>query len=345
MKHSPDLSLIDDNSLRAALMKWATLPQEHREAWFARAVAPAFLAVVSPVLAQQGVARVRLLGEPASLPVRELQLLLRDLSEQIGYLVPQTFANNRIALIQDRGKSYQSHRTRGHETNAELAYHSDRSDLNLLLYVRCASNGGQIGVIGFEEAARELERRNPAAFALLLEGYPIDLREERIFPDPEWYVRPLLWQSPAGLRGHYIRRFINDSQRHPACPRLSPAQTAALDAFDEVLREFSPDRQFSPVPGELLILDNYRVMHARTSYEDTGRGSSRRLAIRAWVAPYDSEPLPDFMLPIAGALEPGVFRGGLGQGQRYHRLLGRSHRTVQQQKAIHQRAMQKEFVS
>ncbi|WP_437882335.1 hypothetical protein [Pseudomonas sp. LRF_L74] len=39
-----------------------------------------------------------------------------------------------------------------------------------------------------------------------------------------------------------------------------------------------------------------------------------RLAIRTWVAPYNSGFLPVSLIPMMGSVDPGTFRGGAGSG-------------------------------
>jgi hypothetical protein len=257
----------------------------------------------------------------AGLELDELEQWLFRLSAEVGHVVPQSHSGKLMAHIRDEGGDYSKHTTRGHQSNAELAFHSDRCDVNLLLYVRTAATGGELSVLTYAAAAARLQERDVAAYETLFEPFPFDLRDERIFEQPEWHCRPILWRTEEGeVRGHYIRRFIADSQRHADCPRLTERQYRALDAWDEVLAELEPSARFAPQAGQLLLLDTYRVMHARTQFVDDE--SSPRLALRTWVAPHASEALPPFLLPIAGSCAAGVFRGGVGKGEAYLARLG-----------------------
>lgn len=316
---------IEHAAMRAAIREWQRLPAARQRHWDGASAAAAIEEAVLPSLAIHGFARVRVLEAPGELQIRSLRRLVVALSEQLGFLVPQTHANNRTALIRDAGKDYGSVQTRGHQTNAELAFHSDRADLNLLLYVRGAVSGGGVSILSYDRAANALEQANPDSLKRLFGAFPFDLRGERIFPTPLWHERPILWRNENGLRGHYIRRFIDDSQRHSDCPRLREDGIRALDDFDAVLNSLRDSGAFLPAPGELLVLDNYRVMHARDRFVDGASGKGR-LAIRTWVAPFHSERLPDYLLPIAGSIAAGAYRGGVGKGTRYLKLLGRIRR-------------------
>jgi len=316
------LPLIEHTALRDLIASWSTMPHREQLGWSAKGAGAVIHDAVLPALARDGAVRVRLLDQPDrwSLPV--LRRLVVAISEQLGFLVPQTFKNNVVGLIRDAGADYQSPATRGHQTNAALSFHSDRCDLNVLFYVKLAAEGGRLRVVSYAEASERVREQNGAALATLFQPFPYDSRDERIFASPAWHLRPVLWERGNGLRGHYIRRFIIDSQRHADCPRLTAVQVDALDAFDAALAGIQDAKAFSPVAGELLVLDNYRVMHSRTEFRDVSADQGR-LAIRTWVAPFHSELLPEFLLPISGALTAGSFRGGVGRGRRYHSRLGK----------------------
>jgi hypothetical protein len=273
-------------------------------------------------LRNSGVARIRVAWNAPTYSIQALSNFVRAVSESLGVLLPQSYRNQRISLIRDSGGNYGSHTARGHETSAALAFHSDRADISILLYVRSALVGGQVSVVSYEEAATRLADMDASSFRILMHDLPFDLREERLFEEPRWLLHPVFWQTKRGIRGYYIRRFITDSQRHGDCPRLSGEQQQALDAFDAILETLRKPRTFAPQSGDLLVLDNYRVMHAREAFVGGPRNEGR-LAIRAWVSPFESDTLPGFMLPAVGALQGGCIRGGVSRAKRFRDMLGR----------------------
>jgi len=317
--------LIEDRAILAAVRAWGGLSGD-RAARLRELTRDVRQRVVEG-LSERGVVRLRLIEEPDRLHLDDTEALLLAISRSLGALLPQSRANEVLALIQDQGADYHSPHTRGHQTNAELAFHSDRCDLNVILYVRTAAEGGELSLVSYSDAGDALIARDQSSFALLLDNFPFDGRDDRIFEDRPWYLRPILWRSSAGLRGHYIRRFIADSVRHSDCPRLSEPQQTALDAFDASIEELRAPRTYRPQPGELLLMDSYRVMHARRSFTNIPAGPGR-LAMRTWVASFASEQLPEFMLPLTGAVAAGAFRGGAGSGVEYLASLGRPAQTV-----------------
>lgn len=309
--------------LRALAQRWLQCTV-HDDTASTAALAARLRGAVRPMLRHRGAARLQLIEQPQQQPLPTLERLLMGLSQALGFVLPQTHRLNLLAHIQDEGSDYARHSTRGHQTNASLAFHSDRCDLNLLLYVRVAPRGGELSVVAYEEAAQRLRELDAPAYEALFDGFPFDLRDERIFASLAWHWRPILWRHNGGLRGHYIRRFITDSQRHDDCPRLSERQQHALNRFDTVLESMREEHAFAPRAGELVLLNNYRVMHARTGFDDAPEPAAKRLALRTWVAPFDSEPLPLALHALAGSCIARSYRGGVGCGAEYLGRLGQT---------------------
>lgn len=324
MLHTESVLALPD-SLRAQLASWLEQASDASDASdevsarpLARAVAQSLL----PAFHAHGMVRLDLVDDPARYRIERLERLLLLVSHEIGFVLPQSYSEGELAHVQDDHQDYTLPATRGHQTSQALAFHSDRCDVNLLLYVRTAAVGGQLSVVSYQDAAALLGAREAAALRMLYEGFPVDLREERIFPSLKWHWRTILWEHQGSIQGHYIRRFISDSQRHADCPRLTPRQLAALDQWDGILDDMRAGHTFASRPGELLMLDNYRVMHARAAYADAAQPQAKRLALRTWVAPYASAPLPVALHALAGSCAAGSFRGGVGQGELYLQRLG-----------------------
>jgi hypothetical protein len=311
---------MEKNSLiRATIDEWENLQEDQKNKFFQNE--HVLNEVIKKNLNETGYWRYDLLKSIQQHSLDSLIKLCLDISKMLGHLLPQTLENKVITLIRDEGNDYSSPTTRGHKTNSHLPYHCDRSDVTILLYVRPAEQGGEFSVVSFSEALTQMKEENPELVEILFNDYPFDLREDRLYQFPKWYLRPICWKSANGLRGHYIRRFISDSQRHENCPPLTKIQEEALNLFDQVLENIGKKRQFLPKAGEIVITDNFKVMHARAAFKDPNE-KSQRLALRSWIAPFDSIELPRFMLPLTGSVTAGSYRGGVGGSQQHIENLG-----------------------
>lgn len=279
-----------------------------------------FYKLIAQQLENTGVARLRIDDIEKIKDDNRLYQLLRGLSKKFGEPVPQSFKENMFSVIENKSADYRLSNVRGHQTSSSLSFHSDRSDLSVLLYIR-TSKGGKLRTVSFAEAVDELSLKYSSVLETLLQPFPFHLRSESLSPETEWQMRPILWQFDNFWRGYYIRRFIDDSQKLDNCPKMTKQQINALDVFDSVLDELTNEKAFQPSAGEILIMDNFKVMHAREEFFDIP-GQKGRKAIRLWLANKYSEPLPEFMKPVTGSVLPSTYRGGISQAPEYLNKIG-----------------------
>lgn len=158
-------------------------------------------------------------------------------------------------------------------TGARITPHTDnpyRDPVPTLQLLHCLSNaavGGDSGLVDGFQAAALLRAENPEAFAVLTRT-PVPFQ----FSDAQTELaadRPLIDVDGRGR----IRevRFNNRS----IGTLLLPA--AELEAFYRAYRTFAeitlrPELQleFRLLPGDCLIFDNVRLLHARTAFEESG---------------------------------------------------------------------------
>jgi len=167
--------------------------------------------------------------------------------------------------------AYTSRAIRPHTDNP---YRDPVPTVQLLHCLRAAGQGGDTGLVDGFAAAAALRGTDPASFATMT-GTPASFG----YIDKETVLRacqPLIELSPRGrVRGV---RFNNRSMR-PL--RGSPAEITAFYAayrrWAELLAE--PGRQLNLrlAPGDCLVFDNTRVLHARTAFSMSAGSPGRHL--------------------------------------------------------------------
>jgi len=245
-------------------------------------------------------------GDPA---VDERVALLFGLL--FGQPVSQTRAGNLVARVEDRGHDLRSHTVRGHQTAAELAFHCDRADRVLLVCVRTARTGGRSRVVSARALADKLGNVSPALAGRLYRPLPQDRRGEFAPGERPFSEIPIFSENEGVFVARYLRRFIHDSQRHPEAPRLEDADVAALDTLDSLIESEGMAHEMPFEPGDVQILNNNVVFHARTAFEDHPEPDRRRLLLRLWLAHRSSRPLPESFADLYGVTGAGSYRGGV----------------------------------
>jgi hypothetical protein len=129
-----------------------------------------------------------------------------------------------------------------------------------------------------------IRRERPDLLAPLYRGYPYFSGEiEAMLP-----AIPV-FSTVDGVLSCY---FFEDHMRRAARMRgesLPNDLEEAIAFFKEVAERPEICLDFMLQPGEILISNNFVVLHARTAFEDSAR--NRRLLLRLWLSPSPARPV------------------------------------------------------
>jgi gamma-butyrobetaine dioxygenase len=154
-------------------------------------------------------------------------------------------------------------------------------DYFLLLCAQDSEVGGEsLLVDGYRLLDGLLSTPDGAALVEAMETVPVDQTEEGMHRS----VSPLVGRTPAGRR--MVRRF---PFQRPSAESLDPEADATLvAAWDQLCQsEAAAAPRFKLAPGEVAIIDNYRMLHGREPYVD-----EQRLMWRVWVWTDEANAVP-----------------------------------------------------
>lgn len=228
-----------------------------------------------------------------------------------GTPVSQSRDGNLVASVRDSGGDLKNPLVRGHKTAAELPFHCDRADRVLIYCVRQARRGGRIRVASSIRLFESLSRTAPDLAECLSRPLPFDRRDVHARDEKPWISLPIFANQDDVFVARYIRRFIEESQRHQDCPRITRLQRKALDCVDGLLRDDGRAFEYRMLPGDVLLMNNNVVLHSREAFEDHSEAERRRLMLRVWLSHQSARPLPGEFTEIYGNNLPGVYRGGV----------------------------------
>ena len=95
------------------------------------------------------------------------------------------------------------------------------------------------------------------------------------------------------------------------CAARHGGAEAALDLLAELAEELCFEMRLAP--GDIQLLNNHVVYHARTPFTDDPAAGRVRLLYRLWLAMANSRPLPADHAVLWRDVAPGALRGGIGQ--------------------------------
>ena len=180
---------------------------------------------------------------------------------------------------------------RMYRSNLELRPHSDiTAMISLACWHKSASGGASIIVSGVtvHDAIRE---RAPQLLEPLYRGYHYHrLGEEGPGEEPATpYRTPVFANRNGQLSCRYQRAGIAAGQRERGVP-LDERDLSALNLFDQVAADPGNRLAFFLERGDMIVINNYTVMHARTRFTNFPEPERQRRLVRLW---FDAEDFRD----------------------------------------------------
>lgn len=224
----------------------------------------------------------------------DLTMLYWGIGIHLGDPWPQNAKGHVMGDVTDQGKALSDPTFRGNELGqVALDYHTDGADLIGLMCLRKAKTGGLSCVANAVAIHNDLVRTRPDLAAALYEPLPYDLRGEQAPGAKPYYLFPIFTEHRDRLFVRFIPAYVRASQRHPDAPRLSPKVLEALETVSAMARDPKNNVYMDLAPGEMQFINNYHVLHGRTSYEDDAEHGQKRHLKRLWLATRYLSDRPD----------------------------------------------------
>ncbi|GHD57072.1 hypothetical protein GCM10017083_38030 [Thalassobaculum fulvum] len=251
--------------------------------------------------------------DPARYDDDALAALYWGIAVHLGEPVPQNAAGDLIGHVRDTGRDYHAKNVRGYTTRAEMKAHCDAADVVGLLCRHPAKQGGESLIASGIAIYNHLAAERPELIPPLLEGFHFDLRGEGVTDDPDettFHRVPVFSWFEGRLSCRFNAKTIIDGMAKRGMPLDGPA----LEAVREVGRlALEPPFRFDMTfeKGDIQLLSNHSVLHARAAFEDWPEPERKRDLWRLWLNLRDGRPLaPEFADRLNTGPRGGVFVRG-----------------------------------
>lgn len=281
-----------------------------REEFDLGSAGPAIAAAFAEVKHGRGIALVRGLPRDA-LDEAGYELLTWAIGLHSGVCRPQGKATHYVSAVRDAGTTYRSTTGRGYSSNAFLDFHTDSADIVALACYNRAASGGQSLVSSSPAAHAVMAAEHPDLVDLLHEPVHFSRQGEQAPDEEPSYPHPIFDEAGGKLFSKWNRNRVTSAQKLEGPPRISARHWEALNSFDALVRR--PDIAYSMYlePGDLQLINSHVTLHSRTDFTDHPDPAQKRLMFRLWVAPPDSDRLPESWRAVYKTTEPGTVRGGI----------------------------------
>jgi Taurine catabolism dioxygenase TauD, TfdA family len=219
--------------------------------------------------------------EVLSEPERELAYV--GLGLHLGTPVSQNAAGDLLGHVRDIGVVRDSPAVRLHATNQRQDFHCDGSDLVGLLCLRRAKTGGESKIVSSMAVYNQMLASRPDLVAVLRQPFAWDRNDEQSPGEDPFFSLPVIFDIDGAPRIFFIGWYIRDAQRHEQAPRLTARQLEALDLLEGTANDPSFYLQMQFQPGDIQLLNNAKILHAREAYTDYDDPAERRHLLRLWL--------------------------------------------------------------
>ncbi len=236
--------------------------------------------------------------------VAEAGALLCGLGSHLGRLMPQDASGTVVHQVRDTGPvPTPAEHARGYQSGAALPFHSDSCDVVGLLCVNAAQAGGLSAIASAYAVHNALLRDDPDLLRVLYEPFCIDRHGEAPAGEPPYYATPVFMRHAGRLFSRFNPGYVYSAQRYPETPRLTERQIEATNLFHRLCasERFRIHMQFRP--GDLQLLNNNVLVHARSAYQDDLDSTRKRHLLRLWLFTSALDHLPAPMRARARDLE------------------------------------------
>lgn len=231
------------------------------------------------------------------------------LGTYFGYFTSQNGKGHILGHVQNLSEDQSKSNVpiRIYRTNKKQFFHTDGSDLVGLLCMSKAMEGGESDIASTHLVYNILQKEYPEVVRELVKPEWWYDRKGEVSEGEEGYFRRAVFMlepdaDPARRRvqAKYDPMNVTTLQRFntgpdAVIPPLSPAQEHAIKVLDEVASRVALHMILDP--GDIQLLANTHIFHARTAYTDwpagsvdeEGRARKQRQLMRLWLATPEEE--------------------------------------------------------
>ncbi|MDB5816905.1 MAG: hypothetical protein JWQ11_545 [Rhizobacter sp.] len=208
-----------------------------------------------------------------------------------GYAISQNAQGDVLSHVIDASSVEATPRM--YRSNLELRPHTDiTSMLSLACWQQSATGGASVLVSGVQ-VHDEIARRAPHLLEPLYRGFHYHLTGEEAPGEAAatTFRVPVFAVVDGQLSVRYLRSNLVGGHREMGIP-LTELEIEALNMFDEVSKSAEQRIAFYLERGEMIVINNYTVMHARTTFTEFPEPDRRRCLTRLWLDNKDFRKIP-----------------------------------------------------
>ncbi|MBI4933179.1 MAG: TauD/TfdA family dioxygenase [Actinobacteria bacterium] len=223
----------------------------------------------------------------------ETELAYAGLGSHFGTLVGQNKEAELLTHVRDERLPPDAGKVRLYRTRERQDFHTDGADIIGLLCLHRARSGGESRLVSSWALYNEILRTRPDLLEALYQPTGWDRQGDIPAGEQPFFMLAPINDIGGVPRVFYLGWYIRDAQQHPEVPRLTPAQLEAMELLEALANDPTFHIEMDFQPGDVQLLNNGRILHAREAYEDDPDPAERRHLLRLWMAAHRFTSLED----------------------------------------------------
>ena len=221
---------------------------------------------------------------------------LTDIETELGYMgfglrlgvpVGQDAKASLLGHVRDERISRTGPHIRLYQTHERQDFHTDGADIVGLLCLQRALSGGESRLASTHAVYNHILDTRPDLLEVLYQPFAWDRNDEQPPGDEPFFMLPAIHDLDGVPRIFYIGWYIRDAQRHADAPRLTPQQLEALHIVEATANDPAVHVEMDFQPGDIQLIANWNILHAREAYEDAEDPAARRHLLRLWLKAHE----------------------------------------------------------
>jgi hypothetical protein len=225
----------------------------------------------------------------------DCELIYWGIGAHLGAPVSQNARGHLLGHVRDEGRIQADPNARAYQTNERMDFHTDMLPVDVLglFCLRTAKSGGASKLVSALTIHNVLREERPDLLEALYGTFHVDWRGEEPAGEKPWFALPMFSERDGRVTTRINSLpYYESAARHGAQYGPTPIQREALQAVQEIANrpELMLSMEFRE--GDIQLINNHILLHAREAYEDYPEPGRERHLLRMWIAVSDERRRP-----------------------------------------------------
>ncbi len=225
----------------------------------------------------------------------DCELIYWGLTAHLGTPISQNARGHLLGHVRDEGRTQSDPNARAYQTSQRMDFHTDMLPIDLLglFCLRTAKRGGASKITSALTVHNLLRDERPDLLDALYGQFYIDWRGEEPDGEKGFFSLPMFSECGGKVTARINSLpYYDSAARHGTPYAPTPLQREALVKVQEIANRPELMLTMDFQEGDIQLVNNHTMLHAREAYEDFPELGRERHLLRMWIAVDDARRRP-----------------------------------------------------